>query len=164
MPEAIGEIQYDIDWPKVIFESNEKARKLLEITMVEAAIVARRNALFRRYPRAHPGASAKGLGLAESIYTKTSRTATGYSGTIGSHLDYAASVEDGARPHIIRPRRQRDVRGRYIRSGYLHFYWWKEGHWVITKKVRHPGQAGKHFLRDALVSVGKRRGFNVDIY
>lgn len=153
--ERVGEIEYVIDWPKVIFESNERARKLLEITMVEAAIVARRNALFRRYPRAHPGATAKGLGLAESIYTTTSSTGTGYSGRIGSHLSYAASVEDGAAPHTIRARRP---------GGRLYFYWWRAGKWVRPKKVRHPGQVGKHYLRDALVSVGKRRGFNVDIY
>jgi hypothetical protein len=164
MTVEVGEVHYIIDWPKVTFESYERARTLLEITLAEAKIVARRNVLYRKYPRAYPGASVKAIGLGDAMYSDMQRTGKGYTGKIGNRLSYAASVEHGAAPHVIRPRVRGIGNGRYVRGGYLYFYWWNRGYFVKTRKVYHPGQTGKHYLRDALISVGKRRGFAVDIY
>ena len=58
---------------------------------------------------------------------------------------YAAVIEKGSRPHVIRPR---------ARDGYLVF--WVNGRKVVTKSVNHPGTSAQHVLRDAAKAVGAR--------
>lgn len=75
------------------------------------------------------------------------------SGSVGSDLDYAASVEKGARPHEILPRGVR-----------LKFYWRRVGRVVSLPFVDHPGQRGKGYLRRAAEEVGRRHNMIVLIY
>lgn len=140
---------YRIDWPKLIRFNNRKARQIATLAVAEARIVARRNVLYRKYP----GVPPRPLGLANSIYGVVRSNPNGtFSGRVGSRLRYAMSVEEGAAPHVIRPRNP---------NGYLYFYWVKVGDWVAFKKVNHPGQKGKRYLANALIRVGRRRGFKV---
>lgn len=67
--------------------------------------------------------------------------------TVGSDLEYAAAVNDGSRPHVIRPRRAQVLR---FRVG---------GQVVFAKIVNHPGTRGTHFLDKALRDVAAQRGY-----
>lgn len=68
--------------------------------------------------------------------------------TIGSDLEYAAFVNDGTRPHIIRPRRAQALR---FRIG---------GRIVYAKVVHHPGTRARPFLDDALRQVAAARSYS----
>lgn len=68
--------------------------------------------------------------------------------TVGSDLEYAAAVNDGSRPHIIRPRRAQVLR---FNVG---------GRIVFAKVVHHPGTKGTHFLDRALREVAAQRGYS----
>lgn len=67
---------------------------------------------------------------------------------MGSDLEYAAAVNDGARPHIIRPRTKQVLRFRV------------DGQVVFAKVVNHPGNKGSHFLDRALREVAAQRGYS----
>jgi hypothetical protein len=73
--------------------------------------------------------------LAQSIKVeKTGRT----SGKWGSDVDYAKTQEVGSHPHPI--------------SGNMKFFWSREGRWFgrpFPNMVRHPGNKGKHYLKDS---------------
>lgn len=68
--------------------------------------------------------------------------------TVGSDVEYAAAVNDGARPHIIRPRSKQVLR---FNVG---------GRVVFARVVHHPGNKGSHFLDRALREVAVRRGYS----
>jgi hypothetical protein len=140
-------MRYRIDYPKLNFIVREKQIKLIRLVVAECRITARRNVLWGPYTKTGR--------LAQSIYGTTRTNANSITGRVGSRLSYAASVEDGAKRHFIRPRNP---------DGWLVFFWDKKGRWVRTKRVNHPGQKGKHYLRDALIRTGRRRGFRVIIY
>ena len=76
-------------------------------------------------------------------------------GEVGSDAYYARVAHDGARPHIIRPRRP---------GGKLRFYWRKVGHTVTFDYVNHPGMEGKRYLSRAVEIAGRRHRFLVFIY
>lgn len=143
---AGAQVRYRIDYPKLNGLVRSKQVKLIRLVVAECRITARRNVLWGPYTRTGR--------LAQSIYGTLRTTPEGFVGRVGSRLSYAASVEGGAQRHIIRPR---DA------DGWLVFFWEAEGRWVRTKRVNHPGQRGKHYLRNALLSVGTRRGFRVVI-
>lgn len=151
---------YTINWPNWNRYKAAQGDAIMKTTVAECRIVARRNVLFHKYPR-RPGL---GLTLADSIYGVSRKTENGYVGRVGSRLKYAASVEEGASPHIIRARALGLGNGLYRSGRFLHFFWYKRGHWMVTRSVRHPGQKGKHYLQNALIYVGKRRGFRVIIH
>lgn len=67
--------------------------------------------------------------------------------TVGSDLEYAAAVNDGSRPHIIRPRTKQVLK---FQVG---------GRTVYAKIVHHPGTKGAHFLDRALREVAAQRGY-----
>jgi len=46
---------------------------------------------------------------------------------------YASIVDEGARPHMI------------IGNPNLHFFWWRQGKWLRTMGVNHPGYTGYRF-------------------
>ena len=69
--------------------------------------------------------------------------------TVGSDLEYAAAVNDGSRPHVIRPRRA---------GGVLRFN--VGGRIVYARYVNHPGTRGTHFLDKALQQVAAQRGYS----
>lgn len=60
--------------------------------------------------------------------------------SVGTVREYGPSVEYGSRPHPITPN------GPYP----LVFYWEREGRWVATYEVEHPGTPSQPFLRPAL--------------
>ena len=68
--------------------------------------------------------------------------------TVGSDLEYAAAVNDGSRPHIIRPRTKQVLK---FQVG---------GQTVFAKVVHHPGTKGVHFLDRALREVAAARGYS----
>lgn len=111
---------------------NRTARKIVTRRAVGVLQSARANVPTRS------GALKRSLGYAV--------TGTGYQNLearVGSNLDYALHVEEGTRPHVIAP-------GRYMKfPGTNNF----AGQIIFTKVVRHPGTAGKHFLRNALRKV-----------
>jgi hypothetical protein len=140
-------VHYRIDYAKVNGIGRKRARRVMSLVVAECRIVARRNVMWGKYTRTGR--------LAQSIYGTLRTTPEGFVGRVGSRLSYAASVEGGARRHYIKPR---DA------NGWLVFFWEREGRVVKTKRVNHPGQRGKHYLRDALIRVGARRGFRVVIH
>lgn len=62
---------------------------------------------------------------------------------IYSELSYAASVEDGSKPHLITA----------VNAPNLKFYWEKMGKPMSIKTVHHPGTKPTFFLRRALESL-----------
>jgi len=70
---------------------------------------------------------------------------------VGSDLEYAAFVNDGTRPHIIRPRRAQVLR---FTVG---------GRTVFAKVVHHPGTRPYPFLDRALREVAAARGYSFRI-
>jgi len=68
--------------------------------------------------------------------------------TVGSDVEYAAMVNDGTRPHVIRPRRAQVLR---FRVG---------GRTVFARVVQHPGTKPNPFLDRALREVAAARGYS----
>lgn len=60
-------------------------------------------------------------------------------GGVSVDVPYAASVHEGARPHVIRAKH----------APMLSFYWPKVGRQVFFKSVNHPGNRPNPFLRNA---------------
>jgi hypothetical protein len=69
--------------------------------------------------------------------------------TIGSDVEYAPMVNDGTRPHLIRPRRAQVLR---FKVG---------GRTVFAKVVHHPGTRARPFLDRALQDVARNRGYDI---
>lgn len=67
--------------------------------------------------------------------------------TVGSNVEYAAYVNDGTRPHIIRPRNARALR--FMVGGQV----------VYARVVHHPGTRANPFLDRALREVAASRGY-----
>jgi hypothetical protein len=72
--------------------------------------------------------------------------------TIGSDVYYAPFVNDGTRPHIIKPRRP---------GGSLRFV--VGGRVVYAKVVHHPGTRARPFLDRALREVAASRSYRLRI-
>lgn len=70
---------------------------------------------------------------------------------VGSDLEYAAFVNDGTRPHTIRPRTKQVLR---FQVG---------GRVVFAKVVNHPGTRANPFLDRALREVAAQRGYSFRI-
>jgi hypothetical protein len=66
-----------------------------------------------------------------------------------SNVEYAGYVNDGTRPHVIRPRHKQALR---VRIG---------GRTVFAKEVHHPGTRAKPYLDRALQEVARQRGWNL---
>lgn len=82
-------------------------------------------------------------------------------GTVAAAAPHAGAMEDGAKPHVIMPRSQRTPEGmdpQYrawrTRRPKRALRWASggtgEGGWAFAKKVNHPGNAAKPFLKPAL--------------
>jgi len=69
--------------------------------------------------------------------------------TVGSDVEYAPMVNDGTRPHIIRPRRAKALK---FKVG---------GRTVYAKVVHHPGTRARPFLDRALADVARARGYSI---
>lgn len=68
--------------------------------------------------------------------------------SVGSDLEYAGFVNDGTRPHVIRPRRAKALR---FTVG---------GRTVYATVVNHPGTRARPFLDRALREVAAARGYS----
>ena len=68
---------------------------------------------------------------------------------VGSNVEYAPYVNDGTRPHIIRPRTARALR--FVVGGQV----------VFARVVHHPGTRAQPFLDRALREIAAPRGYNV---
>lgn len=66
---------------------------------------------------------------------------------IYTDVSYAEAVHNGARPHIIRPRRRQALR--FVAGGRV----------VFARQVNHPGTRARPFLVRALREVARRRGW-----
>jgi hypothetical protein len=69
--------------------------------------------------------------------------------TVGSDVDYATMVNDGTRPHIIRPKQAKALR---FKAG---------GKTVFARIVHHPGTRARPFLDRALADVARARGYSI---
>jgi hypothetical protein len=119
-------------------QSNEAAVDFIRQVLREVRFQARLHVAFGPYTTGN---------LARSIEVDGPHMEfAGATGSVGSRLSYAAAVEAGARPHVIRP-----VNGRFLK-----FYWRKVGRVVYLEKVNHPGQRGKEYLLRAAESVAIR--------
>lgn len=70
--------------------------------------------------------------------------------TVRFDVEYAEFVNDGTRPHVIRPRTAKALR--FTVGGRV----------VYARVVRHPGTRGTRFLDRALREVLRPRGWDVD--
>ena len=68
---------------------------------------------------------------------------------VGSDVEYATYVNDGTRPHTIRPRNARALR--FVVGGEV----------VYARVVHHPGTRAKPFLDRALREVTAGRGYRI---
>lgn len=68
--------------------------------------------------------------------------------TVGSDLEYAGFVNDGTRPHQIRPKNASVLR--FVVGGRV----------VYAKVVNHPGTRARPFLDRALREVAAQRGYS----
>jgi len=69
--------------------------------------------------------------------------------TVGSDVEYAPMVNDGTKPHIIRPKRAKALK---FKMG---------GKTVYAKVVHHPGTRARPFLDRALADVARSRGYSI---
>lgn len=69
--------------------------------------------------------------------------------TVGSDVEYAPMVNDGTKPHIIRPRTKKALK---FKMG---------GKTVYAKVVHHPGTRARPFLDRALADVARSRGYSI---
>lgn len=83
-------------------------------------------------------------------------------GSVGSDLNYAASVEGGA--GLYGPRRSKYRIYPRHPNGRLKFYWRRIGKNVRLPSVNHPGQKPKHYLLKAAESVARRNNMLLVIH
>lgn len=70
-------------------------------------------------------------------------------GRVSTRVKYALAVHEGAAPHIIRAKRGRALK---FKIG---------GRTVFARSVRHPGNPGRPWLRQAVTEVAAGRGYTV---
>jgi hypothetical protein len=81
--------------------------------------------------------------------------------TVGSDVAYAPMVNDGTKPHKIRPKRAHTLRrgSRGVVKPALRFK--IGGQVVYAKVVNHPGTKPNPFLDRALADVAQSRGYSI---
>ena len=75
-------------------------------------------------------------------------------GTVGSRVRYSLVEHNGAKRHMIFPRRKNALR----------FHWKKMGRVVILGSVNHPGTKGSFYLTTPMVRNLPKMGFRVQRY
>jgi len=75
--------------------------------------------------------------------TFATETPTTNERTITTQSDIFLYNDEGTRPHRINPRRKR----------FLHFYWGRQGRWVFSKGVNHPGTKAKKITHGIAVAI-----------
>lgn len=89
--------------------------------------------------------------LRASIHSQPRVTFRGPTVTVTADVNYATYVENGTKPHLIRPRRRQVLK---FKVG---------GKTVYAKVVHHPGTKAQPFLATAVRQVGIRNGYNVRV-
>lgn len=110
-------------------------------TALDIAAEAKRGAI-ATYGR-HPGDKARTGNLAKSYQVKVIPGTNTF--TVTNPKKYAAAMEKGAKPHLIK-----------ARTSYLQFRG-RDGRWRKIKMVRHPGSVGRRTLVIAMRVVMRRR-------
>ena len=70
-------------------------------------------------------------------------------GEVFNHVDYAAPVHNGARPHTIRPRTRKALK--FV----------MDGRTVFATEVHHPGNKARPWILKAMIETAPRYGFTV---
>lgn len=78
-------------------------------------------------------------------------TARGPGWQVFNPVSYATYLEEGTRPHVIRPKRAKAIRFKVA------------GRTVFAQIVHHPGTKAGHVLTDAVRQAGTANGYNVRI-
>lgn len=149
-------------------QSMRMARRVADRVLTEAQAAAKANALVGQYSNGE---------LARSIY-KSGPMSVGKTvrGSIGSRKHYAAAVEGGSgfdgpkgraynifpkgAPHIYRFGRKRRPMLKFVwRGRVVYMNQIPGGPGTIGRS--HPGQRGKHFIRNALLGVAARHHLRV---
>lgn len=73
-------------------------------------------------------------------------------GFVFTRVKYAMPIHEGAKAHVIRPRRA---------NGRLNFYWQAIGAQVSFRMVRHPGVGSTPFLTSAMSEMCPPLGFRI---
>ena len=139
-------IRVQINNAEAYRESHEAAFKLVQDVVREVRTAAFRILIVGPYTEGR---------LALGLKTEVRIVPNGVRGRVyidGNIYPYAKAVEGGADPDVIRPRAPRTR---------LKFFWRKVGHVVYLRKVNHPGQKGKAYLRGPLIRVGTKHGMIV---
>lgn len=87
--------------------------------------------------------------LRSSISARPRVTFRGPTVRVAADVNYATFVENGTKPHVIRPRRAKVLK---FKVG---------GRTVYARIVHHPGTKAQPFLSRAVREVGIRNGYNV---
>lgn len=87
-----------------------------------------------------PGFTPRTGALQKATKARYVRTSRGGVVRAENRKPYAAAIDKGAKPHVITARRQ----------PYLTFFWAREGRWVRTRSVNHPGNRPYRFLSRAV--------------
>lgn len=98
-----------------------------------------------RVPR-DTGRTANGIG------SSMRRTPNNIRGLVVSRARHSMALHEGAKPHVIRPKRQ---------GGWLRFYWARTGRVEFFRSVNHPGIGGTPFLTSSLADSARPYGFVV---
>jgi hypothetical protein len=153
-----------VNFPLAVFASERAAAGFMETVLQEIAAGARAIAATGTYST---GELASSIEIQGPLIVGTQ-----IRGAIGSRLDYALAVHDGAKQHWIFPKGAWGV----IRFGsrkrpQLKFYWRREGRVAFFPHIpggpgrvglSHPGiRYGKRFLEIPMVAVARRHGLNI---
>lgn len=87
----------------------------------------------------------------DGFQVKRNFTARGPGWQVFNPVEYAPYIEEGTRPHVIRPKRAKALR--FVVDGRV----------VYARIVHHPGTKAQHVLARAVREVGVRNGYNVRI-
>lgn len=102
----------------------------------------------KRTVRVDTGRLRSSLGTKMRVWTWQVR------GQVGSRVRYSLVEHNGAKRHMIFPRRKKALR----------FYWKKMGQVVILGSVNHPGTSGSFYLTTPMIRNLPQMGFRVERY
>jgi hypothetical protein len=108
---------------------------------VEAGMQGAVQAVYEEVARRTPVRTGR---LRETLFARVEGGGVTARGVVGFTADYARPVEEGARPHVIRPRRAKVLR--FVVGGRV----------VFAPIVNHPGSRGAHMLREGAQAAAPR--------
>jgi hypothetical protein len=153
-----------VSFPLAVFASERAASEFMETILQEIGAGARAIAATGAYST---GELASSIELQGPLIVGTQ-----VRGAVGSRLNYALAVHDGAKQHWIFPKgAQGVVRFGSRRRPQLKFYWRREGRVAFFPHIpggpgrvglSHPGiRYGKKFLEIPMVAVARRHGLKI---